>query len=158
MRKRRGYAVILSVMLSMFLLAAIISLAHIQHTSMQQRRGILYREAAHRAAESGIERGLQRLTANRSFTTPDTGVTEPCVWQVNLSGVTTECTYTYVVGGLSFCPSPPPGTTLPGGARCIKSKSTLKLNGTIVAERLIATIVSFDPVDYKLIHHFWKEE
>lgn len=145
-------------MLSLFLLAAIISLASMQHTSLQQRRGVLYREIAHRAAESGVERAIQRLTANRTFTTSASGVTEGCTWDAGLPGVTTNCSYTYIVRSWNNCPSPPPGGGIPGDAKCIMSKATLLLNGSVAAERSIATIVSFDPSEFRLIHHFWRED
>lgn len=143
---RNGYAIVLSILLSIFLLGSLVSLASIRHATEVRQRSTVYREVAHRSAETGIERAIERVTANRSLRTSGwvSSESSTCGWSSGLSGVHESCGYRYCIADSG------PNRIM------LKSEGELKINGTTVAQRGIQTVVTFAS-DYRLIHLTWDE-
>lgn len=96
LRKRKGYALILAIMVAFFLGAITVSLVSLQSQIYLTQRSSQYREIALRAAEAAVERAIQRISYDGTFTTVPSGITEAC-WG-SMPG-SLECSYTYIVSG-----------------------------------------------------------
>lgn len=111
-RRRKGYALLLTVVAAFFLGAIAVVMFRLQVALHQNTLISRYREIALRAAEAGVERAIQRISFDPSYTATSP-VQEDC-WP-GASGPVT-CTYSYTVTGS-------------GSTKAIHSVGKVSING-----------------------------
>lgn len=94
-RKRKGYALLLTVVAAFFLGSVTVAMFRLQAAMYQNMLNSRYREITLRAAEAAVERAIQQISFNPDYTTT-TPVQEPC-WPGASGSVV--CSYEYTVSG-----------------------------------------------------------
>lgn len=133
-KKRKGYALLMTLFVAIFLGGVAISLYALASGIAQLERAVAFREQAFRTAESAFQRGIQEIGHDPTYT--GTG-------QVSRACGEVTCVYAWEVTG-----------TYP--TKTIKATGSVLRNGNLAGRRTITATVSFDVSGYQVLS--WVEE